>query len=351
MPRRIRSLLSTLREEVQHYAAETEAIAGRTNLLALNATIEAARSGEAGRGFSVVAQEVKALAGQARTSAATFRAEVLDRLAQGASIADELVAEVEGARLAELAQSIIQTVARSLYDRSIDVRMLASDPAVAGGAAHALTNPAAEQRALERLRAMLHFSPYFINAFIADDQGHVVVSAHANAEVRNHNLRNEPQYSRALSAGGMDDWFTDEVWENPFSNNRHVLIYVAPIRMDGRNVGVCYLEYDWEGQAAAILHNVEQASSGAVVTIVDEHNRMVASTGRYAFNEQLRVASVSAAHGRHVETREESIVAQATAMPFNGFDGLKLRCVIEQRVPNEREIVEALAGTKKRAAA
>lgn len=69
--------LSEAAKHIENIVDVIQRITAQTNLLALNATIEAARAGEAGRGFSVVATEVKALAMQTGTAAKEISSKIL----------------------------------------------------------------------------------------------------------------------------------------------------------------------------------------------------------------------------------------------------------------------------------
>ena len=98
---------------IQDFATIITGIAGQTNLLSLNASIEAARAGESGRGFSVVANEIKKLSVDTQKNAK----DIIDSLKSLTFSMDQLSGKSnEGTSVINKTTNIIEKSSSSLED-------------------------------------------------------------------------------------------------------------------------------------------------------------------------------------------------------------------------------------------
>lgn len=111
------SKIKTNNQEINRAAAMISGIAEQTNLLALNAAIEAARAGEQGRGFAVVADEVRTLANQSNDTAIEIQQSLIqatESIEEGASIVENA-----GNQLVQILQSV-----EDIYQQFREVKTL-----------------------------------------------------------------------------------------------------------------------------------------------------------------------------------------------------------------------------------
>ena len=329
MPRRIRALMTILADEVQRFARSTQDIATKTNLLALNATIEAARAGAAGRGFAVVAGEVKSLAGQAKSASAAFRSEVLDRITLGARMADELVAALEGARLIDEARGIAESIARSIDERSRAVRWLATDSVVR--AAVATADPEARAAARARVADYARLYPTLLDVVIADAQGDVAAWV---SGARTDNFAGRSLFRKAMATRDTDGWFASEIFTDPLHDNRAVLAFAAPIRIEGKAAGVAYLLNNWGERVRKILcqqpgFTAEEWGRSRVL-MLDSAHRIVGSSDGTGFGEPFELRDGGEESGSY--TIGDRVVAWAGAARDGTANPLGLVCVVIQKL-------------------
>lgn len=262
-----------------------EDITRRTKMLAMNALIEAARAGDAGRGFAVVANEVSEISKQVNTITRDLRSEITSRVDHLTSAGSEMVREMRGKRLADLALNMIEIIDRNLYERSCDVRWWATDSAVVECA----VDPSAAncEHASSRLAVILESYTVYLDLWIADLKGNVIATGRPKfyPGAVGANVADEQWFRQGLATRHGGEFTVADVGRNRRLDDRTVATYATAIRKDGTAdgdpVGVLGIFFDWEPQARAVVEGVRLEDGERQHTrclLLDARHRVIASS-------------------------------------------------------------------------
>lgn len=330
----VRDVIEQINDDLQHYGAANRQVVMQTKLLALNAVIEAARAGEAGKSFAVVANEVQRLAAQAAQAAETFQTKVEHRI--GAS--RQLVGQLEGARLIDLAQSLVQLIVRNLYERTADVRWWATDASL--WQALYDPNPQNVQLANERLSVIHRYYSVYSDLVLVDAKGRAVATANTayRPKVKSIDYFTAAWFQNAIALRSGDEYIADEVRNSRSQSGRQVLIYGTAVRdrgeTHGKTLGALGVYFDWELQGSTLVANEIALNpaerSRTDVLLLDGKRRVIASTAKALLFSNFMLDDNGRKRGSYVN-REGNLVAFAKTHGYQEYDGQGFVGIVVQR--------------------
>lgn len=345
-PRSMRVVTDGISIDLQRFSADNNHVVKQIKLLAINALIEAARAGETGKGFAVVANEVQRLAQVATDISGRFESNVLGRIGLSRSMADQLVTEMEGVRLTDLAQTLVQLIVRNLFERTADVRWWATDPALWD----ALQAPSPEKAdyAATRLGVINRFYTVYHDLVMTDLSGRIIASANPAHQRRlaGRSLAGDPWFQAAARCASGDHYIVDEVKESPLHDGHHVLVYATGIReggrVDGRLIGTLGVYFDWQNQGHAIVEKEanlpQQQVERTTVMLLDEKARVIACNRPERLFTHFALKVEKGCQKGSYYNDQGAIVAYARTLGYEDYDGLGWYGVVVQETENDEAI-------------
>lgn len=316
-------------------------ITGTTRILSLNALIEASRAGEAGRGFAVVANEVKRVSDGIIGITQSLETELSSAIREIMDLGENLVRQLRGGRLVDLALNMIEIIDRNLYERSCDVRWWATDSAVVD----CLGNHSgdATRFACERLGIILNSYTVYLDLWIADANGTVIANGRPDrySHAIGSDVSREKWFMDAMASGNGSEFAVADVSTNANLGGSAVATYAAAVREGGqetgRPLGVLGIFFDWTPQAESIVSGLRLGAEEKSVTralLLDNRHRVLASSdGVGVLSESFPLKTELGDQGSYTDDKGQ-VIGYSITPGYETYKGLGWYGVILQKVQN-----------------
>jgi hypothetical protein len=218
--------------EMQGIMKKIKEISTKSNILALNSGIEAARAGEAGRGFSVVAKEIKKFAEES-LKASHASEEIIHSIQNKAN-------EIIALRTVDIAYDTIDKIDRNLFERNCDVQAWATFNAIKE--CLITTSQETKRKAQALLEKIYEIYEVYFDLFIVDISGEILVSSQNQSQV-GKNMSDRKWFQEAIANNGV--YVTDMYYSSVVSD--YTMGFSCPVHNnDGEIIGVFTTRFNWE---------------------------------------------------------------------------------------------------------